>query len=97
MKEVVTVSQQPTISFQEVDPDKFYGVERWDTKGFITRPYYNHGDYQARSLHKLTIGNCFSIHGEANLGKFVKKLVESPNTKVFEFETAQELMSWLAE
>lgn len=75
--------------------DKFYGAKRSDGVGFVTTREYRR-KFKLACVSNLTFGNEWdSCEGETLLECLDKALAWK--FQVFEFDTAKELFTWLAE
>lgn len=79
-------------------PEHFYGVvDKYDkTRGFIVREKYMKGEYRAICLESMTEGNTFIDLVSPDFSTVIHTALRL-NFEVFQFDTAQELMAWLAE
>lgn len=104
MKQVISNNEE-TVSVSDVNTSRCYGVvysvggaASFSSIGFITHCPLN-GGFVVRSAKELTIGTRFFTDFKENftLHRLVSKLLNHPNVKVYEFETADELYTWMAE
>ena len=97
MKKVV-LEKEETVELTNVDPRKYYGVLRsCGSKGFITRRNYREGLYSAYCCEGVTRANSWNLQDSDTLDSVIKKLIDILYFKVYEFDTAKELFTWLAE
>lgn len=98
MKKVINTSRD-TVNVSEVDSDMFYGFiqNQTNSKGFITRANFCHGNFQMKSITDLTEGNSWPTHSRSNnLQDSINNLLNY-NFTVYQFDTSKELFTWLAE
>jgi hypothetical protein len=96
MKKVIMENE--TVTVQEVSLDKFYGYSNGSgSKGFCLRSGYDKGAFRFVSLESFTRGNGYTEIEGQTLSQTIESLIKSNNLDFFEFNTAKELFSWLAE
>jgi hypothetical protein len=75
---------------------KFYGVKALDGQtGFVKQASYCNGKFEAVCSNGLTRHNSWSLLADKTLAKTVEKLL-AQKFEVYEFDTPQEMYSWLA-
>lgn len=98
MKKVILPSQAPTdtVLLNVVSIAYYYGVipSNKETKGFITREIYGEGRFNARCMDFLTNAGGWDIYA-GSIKELIRKLI-TMNFEVYQFETEQELLKWLA-
>lgn len=104
MKTVLKQLPEQNVTLVEnVNSSKYYGVrEKFEpyNKGFIARERYERGNFVIRCIDGLTNGNQWSKlndNGFETLEDVIEWLLKGIPFEVYEFDTAQELMRWLAE
>jgi hypothetical protein len=102
MIEITLEKPKPKIvsfDLSDIRSNKYYGIKMNKSemyKGFITTEKFE-GTYVIRCLNGLTIGNGWEVYeNHRNLKNMIQYLLEERG-QVFEFETYQELVTWLLE
>lgn len=96
MKKVISILDPLVVQIDNTNANKSYGIEHHDgEKGFLARACcYDSGSFQWRSVNEITRGKIFLIEG----GGFVNTLKKGlDHGEIYEFDTPQELMKWLAQ
>lgn len=97
MKKVILSKDESKIMIEDVSAKKFYGVEVNERFGFIARQDYGKGLFVVFcGASELTAGNNWDYFSSDDLKVTIAALVNDKNL-VFEFETGNELFTWLAE
>lgn len=76
--------------------EKFYGLESFDRRGFITRTDFASGDFIVIAARQVTNGNCWPVFVSKNIVELIENLINN-SFNVFEFDTGKELSLWLAQ
>lgn len=85
-----------------VTADRYYGVQTTTTttttnsKGFVARKDFGCGEYRIHAINSLTEGNEWKSFSKPILSDTITAVLKSEAFEVYEFETPQELMAWLA-
>lgn len=95
MKKVVKVTPNNIVNTTDVSLTKYYGILCCDSKGFISRTSYKHGNFIVYRETELTNGNYYIINYKT-LKDAIEAIIDYHNSEVFEFNTAKELFAWLA-
>lgn len=97
MKIVVKQNNNIIVTPDKTSNEKYYGV-RFANKlrGFISRDFYNHGDYTVKSLLGATNGNGWGHYSSHKLDELIYKLLDCLYC-VYEFDDHKELGKWLLE
>lgn len=93
-KEVKVINLREIIRPNETSFNKYYGVEGFGQRGFITREQFRRGNYVLRCLKSITQANGWSISDAATLEKAINQAL-AQNWRVYQFDTYQELGKWL--
>ena len=91
-KVVVAITNVCLVS--DATPDKYYGVQVGETRGFIARSGYFSGKYSAHCMRGLTRANFWNDFDRDSLSATMKALIEA-GQGVFEFDTPEDLMRWV--
>lgn len=105
MKKVIKADSDSVVSVKNVSEDKFYVLEQIHAKDFAIihkNSYFDfrHGAYEGWCFSdKFTAGNSYNFDGhQKTLRGFIEKALSWPKMfKVYEFETAREMLLFLAE
>lgn len=95
MKKHVVILSKNAVTTDEVHPSLYYGVIREGEKAFVTRTGYLDGEYVLRCKSSVTRGNGYPCFTSSSLRNLIEKVVSSGDP-VFQFNTAEELFTWLA-
>lgn len=86
-----------TIALQDVDLNKFYGVEFiGGRRGIVRRRNYDSGKFTILSLRQFTNGNgwiSFDSDTFAGMGKKLYKI----DAKIFQFDSILEAVQWASQ
>ena len=96
MKQVVKEIQGDVVYSEDISWRKYYGVNRCDICGFITRDEYGSGSFRVMCSSSIIGGNNFPSLRSATLLGTVNELLNG-KFEVYEFDTPSELFIWLAE
>ena len=100
MKKVINETLKNEVYIDNVSIDKCYGIRNLNSGiiGFIHQEQFNHGDYVAAvmSPNGVTKGNTFCNVQAATLSGTIQAALYS-RSDVFEFDTSNELLVWLAD
>jgi len=93
------MDRDTSVEVQQVTTDKFYGVVITkglpiNSKAFITRQLYCEANFKVAALEGLTHGNTYSNYQSQSLVSLIESIISSGDL-VLEFNTYQELFSWL--
>ena len=90
----------PQIAVNQANDHKFYGMQTYAGKAFLTQRTYKSGEYVWISLDGLTYCNSYTPSNVDssfdNLSEALKYGIDFHKNRVYEFDTAKELMTWLA-
>ena len=76
--------------------DKCYGVKSdWGQTGFIIQSKHRQGDFHIVCSNGLTRHNNWDLLADKALSKTIENLL-AKDFQVYEFDTPQEMYSWLA-
>ena len=102
MKQVINTPPNPIPQIQVTDADthKFYGMQPSGAKAFLTQRVFKSNQYIWLSIDSLTLGNGY-VPGDKNSAfQTIFEAMEFSlkyKFQVYEFDTARELMAWLAQ
>lgn len=95
MKQVILDKPNKTASVSECCESLYYGVNMGPEKGFIRSTYWGSSTFKLYSLDAFTRSNSWSDH-VGGLQKVIEGYLND-DYQIYEFQTPQELMAWLAE
>lgn len=98
MKTIVNAVESPNVA-QVVSKGKYYGIVSpfsMSKRGFICREKYDSGKYNTICSNCLTNHNYWDEYENESLAGLINQLIAGKFT-VYEFDTPQELFTWLAE
>jgi predicted SPOUT superfamily RNA methylase MTH1 len=96
MREAISTIEDGYIQIKDISPQKYYGFETHESKGFVSRVENGDGEnaYVAVYADDITTGTYMPMAYEnPTLENFMEELIHYAN--VYEFETAPELYQWL--
>lgn len=99
-KVVISLPPQDVVAFEKVDATKYYGIAIDNERGFIARERWVEGRWKLYCSRSITNGNQWYYHDNKALDDSLincMKFLLDKRFSVFEFETPQELFTWLVE
>ena len=93
----VTFLQTTTVGISQVDKGKYYGFQHHndEEKGFLISGRYNQDEYNCICLRGLTYGNNWGSNRKMSLQQRINEMRNYG--KIYEFNTAEEMLKWLIE
>lgn len=95
MRQITKNTQEEVIAFKDINPKMYYGADLSGQRGIMLRKDYYHGKYSIISPNGLTIGNGWDTYDGDTLDILVDKVQQGRTTKVFQFSTFLDLVSWV--
>jgi len=95
MKEVIIKDSQ-YVSSTDMSLDKYYGIQLDTEKALVVRDGWNSGHFRVRCINLITKGNEYGSYASSSLNGVAKKCQER-GIDMFEFDTYEELLTWLVE
>lgn len=97
MKKVVIKKELKEVSIDLVSVEKYYGIEEFDNKGFITQAQFESDKFITICTTEITKGNGWPSYNKCkNIHSLISRLIVDDIT-VYEFDTHKELFKWLSE
>jgi hypothetical protein len=97
MKKVIKTDDNNIVNIEKINTTKYYGVYFGpNNRGFITNERYRGMNYTVRSIEGLTYANGYSNYNYSTLPQLVDTII-SQGDIVYEFDTPEELFTWLME